>query len=309
MTRATDGVRQVETARPVDVEEMATVAHHVLVDVEASHMAMAVAEAIAKHLATPVPEIAAGTAGTATALHTSNVHGFCHLAGPGIDGTFAFTSDEGVTVPWSDVSAFVPDASPEEPRAGSGDAYRSIRWDGDEWYNVAGLDYWRNVDAREHTAEVERLRAQLASLGEDRNALALRLDRLSVDSVREAIRTALRDELYSPLPEEIADEAVRRVLRIVADDEPEAAPEPRPAFVLPERRALAEVARIYFGGEIEAWYEFADAGLLLLAEHAVTEDRLRDALESALMLDQRDPLDQRVEETREVLGHLTGKAS
>lgn len=57
----------------------------------------------------PKPEWKPGTSGTATALHTSNVHGFCHLAGPDISDTFAFTSDEGVTVPWRDVVCFVPD--------------------------------------------------------------------------------------------------------------------------------------------------------------------------------------------------------
>lgn len=63
------------------------------------------------HQPAPKPEWKPGTSGTATALHTSNVHGFCHLAGPDIPDTFAFTSDEGVTVPWRDVTDFVPDES------------------------------------------------------------------------------------------------------------------------------------------------------------------------------------------------------
>lgn len=119
---------------------------------------------------------------------------------------------------------------------------------------------------------------------------------------------------------------------------PDAAPEPRPAFVLPEREAveaLLDRHRLSTNpinlGQYQTEYtcdcgvkwvrdghandpqptlatHHADAVLALLAEHAVTEERLRDALESALLLDQRTPLDERVEETREVLGHLTGKA-
>lgn len=64
------------------------------------------------HQPAPEPEWQPGTTGTATALRTSNVHGFCHLAGPDISDTFAFTSDEGVTVPWREISDFVPDESP-----------------------------------------------------------------------------------------------------------------------------------------------------------------------------------------------------
>lgn len=64
---------------------------------------------VRREVPAPKPEWKPGTSGTATALHTSNVHGFCHLAGPDIPDTFAFTSDEGVTVPWHDVTDFVPD--------------------------------------------------------------------------------------------------------------------------------------------------------------------------------------------------------
>jgi hypothetical protein len=69
------------------------------------------AATLTDHQPAPKPEWGPGTSGTATALSTGNVHGFWHLAGPHISDTdtFAFTSDEGVTVPGRYVSDFVPD--------------------------------------------------------------------------------------------------------------------------------------------------------------------------------------------------------
>lgn len=236
----------------------------------------------------PTPEPKPGTAGTATVA--------------GVEGTrvMRIALDPSALIPSVWVTSMghhatdsvVTDFEPDAPSACAADgvstcpkmAYsnKQIERERDDWQTRAELS---EAAVAWMKPEVERLRAQLASLGEGRNALALRLDRLSVDSVREAIRTALRDELYSPLPEEISDEVVSRVLRIVADDESDAAPEPRPAFVLPERSEVFELLETAYRdevGPVSSYSPFLVRAttdvLALLAEHAVTEDSLTTAL-------------------------------
>lgn len=92
---------------------------------------------------------------------------------------------------------------------------------------------------------------------------------------------------------------------MIRADEPDATPEPRPAFVLPEREAVRDALRAtyaadgYIRGQV-------DAVLALLAEHAVTEERLAEALRATAH--ERERMPSWDDDARLIFARLTGKA-